>query len=628
MLPIVLRPNGRRALIVGGGSVAARKAESLVAAGYPIFVVATSIVDDRLHSLAGDAGFAERPYDPADVRETALVVAATDDDEVNAGIVRDARAAGVLVCDAIDSERGDFNMPATIRRGGVTLSVDSGGGSPAFSKRIAAELAEAYGPEYGDAARTLARMRSYVKTVLPPGSRSDVLRSLAALPVAELASMNPVGAEHVVEATIERLRHDPEPPPTATVTCASRASALAMTQTRTVAARLAERGIATTILAITTTGDRQRDRAIDRIGSVNVFVAELETALRDGRADYAVHSCKDLPSELAADMRIAAISAREDPRDAFCSERFPSFDALPAGAVVGTSSPRRRVQLAALRPDLSYEDVRGNVDTRLRKLREERYDAVVLAMAGLNRLRLRAAHTVAFDAGVIVPAVAQGALAVETRSGDAALAAELRAAINDPTAELCVRCERAALRALRGGCSAPIGVHAHLHDGVLAVWAAYAAGPDAAISRRRLERKVDGVEGAEALGAELAAGLLGGRAAPLVVLPRTQERPSRIATALRAEGIDVIELRAGDDGPDPAERTVDMLLFPSSGSVAAAEPYLARLRSSATRPAVLAMGPVSARAAHAAGFNPDAVSGEASIAAFVSLIRERLEATR
>ena len=111
-----------------------------------------------------------------------------------------------------------------------------------------------------------------------------------------------------------------------------------------------------------------------------------------------------------------------------------------------------------------------------------------------------------------------------------------------------------------------------------------------------------------------------------MLLPRTQERPSRIAAALRAEGVDVVELRAGDDGPDPAERTVDMLLFPSSGSVAAAEPYLARLRSSRRRPAVVAMGPASAHAARAAGFDPDAVSADASIAAFVSLVRERLEA--
>jgi hydroxymethylbilane synthase len=623
MLPIALRPNGRRALIVGGGSVAARKAESLAAAGYPIFVVAATIIDDRLRALAL-ADYAERPYETADVDGAALAVAATDDDAVNARVVRDARAAGVLVCDAIDPERGDFHMPATVRRGEVTLSVETGGASPAFSKRIAGELEERFGAEYGDAARTLARMRTYVKVVVPPGRRSAVLRSLAALPVAELAAMNPAVAEHEVEATVERLGDAAQPLPTTTVICASRASPLAMTQTRIVAARLAARGIASTILPLTTAGDRQRDRAIDQIGSVNVFVTELEAALRERRADYAVHSCKDLPSELASDMQIAAISVREDPRDAFCSERFPTFEALPAGAVVGTSSSRRRVQLAALRPDLLYEDIRGNVDTRLRKLREERYDAVVLAMAGLNRLRTRAAHTVAFDVDVVVPAVAQGALAAETRAGDAGLSGELHAAINDSDTELCVRCERAALLALRAGCSAPIGIHARLENGLMTVWAAYAVAPEGAVRRQRLERRVDGVETAEALGAAVAAALTAGRARRRVILPRTQERPSRIAEALRADGVEVLELRAGDDGPNPAERT-DMVLFPSSGAVAAAEPYLARLRPNQTRPAIVAMGPASARTARAAGYEPDAVSNEPSIEAFVALVRAHLE---
>jgi hydroxymethylbilane synthase len=624
VLPIALRSDGRRALIVGGGSVAARKAESFVAAGYPIFVVASTI-DEGLRSLATPDNYAERPYEAKDVDGRALVVAATDDDAVNARVVHDARAAGILVCDAVNPERGDFHMTATVRRGDLTVSVDSGGASPAFSKRIAAELAATFGPQYADATRTLARMRSYVKTVVPAQQRSAVLRQLAELPVAELASMNPLTARHEVEAALERLGEDSPHPPTATVICASRASALAMTQSRIVAARLAARGIASTILPITTAGDRQVDRPIDRLGSVNVFVTEIESALRDRRADYAVHSCKDLPSEIPSDMDLAAVSAREDPRDAFCSELYPSFDAIPAGAVVGTSSPRRQVQLASLRPDLRYESIRGNVDTRLRKLREGHYAAIVLAMAGLARLQQRATYTVAFPVDVIVPAVAQGSLAIETRSAEGELAAELRAAVNDPAAELCVRCERAALRALRAGCSAPIGIHASLQDGLAVVRAAYAPAAGGPIVRKCLQRRIHSLEQAEALGIELAATLADGSPSARVLLPRTQDRPSAIAAALRAEGVDVVELRAGDDGPDLAERRVDMVLFPSSGSVAAAQRYLTRLRSSPRRPVIVAMGPASARAARAAGYEPDAVSVGASIAAFVAMVRERLQ---
>jgi hydroxymethylbilane synthase len=294
-----------------------------------------------------------------------------------------------------------------------------------------------------------------------------------------------------------------------TVVLASRASALAMAQSRWVASRLAECGVASTILNLTTTGDRVQDRAIAAIGSINVWVKELEIALRDGRADYAVHSSKDLPSELEPDMTIAAISRREDPRDAFCSERYTSFEALPSGAVVGTSSLRRRALLQALRDDLRYEDIRGNVDTRLRKLREGQYDAIVLAAAGLKRLGVSATHVEPFETTALVPAAGQGALAVETLASNGELAARLYDAVNDPPSELCVRAERAALRALRAGCSAPIGVHATTNEHTMTIAGAYAQPERGVVIHERVNRHVDTVAAAEALGAELAAALDG-----------------------------------------------------------------------------------------------------------------------
>jgi hydroxymethylbilane synthase len=357
------------------------------------------------------------------------------------------------------------------------------------------------------AARTLAKMRAYAKAVVPHAERPALMRVLGTLPPGELAAMNPVAAEHEVEHVVHRLRGGDDVPTTRAI-CASRASALAMTQTRYVAAQLAKRGIATEILNVSTVGDRTQDRAIERLGSANVFVTELEVALREGRADYAVHSCKDLPSELSADMQLAAISPREDPRDAFCSERFATFQSLPAGAVVGTSSPRRRSQLAAMRPDLCYDDVRGNVDTRLRKLHDGQYDAIVLAMAGLNRLRVAAPHTVPFGVDELVPAVAQGALAVEVRAGDDRIAHELRSAINDARSELCVTCERSALRAMRAGCSAPIGIYAHFVDdgSTMSVRGCHVPA-DGSVLRRTIERRVETVAEAEALGEELASHL-------------------------------------------------------------------------------------------------------------------------
>jgi hydroxymethylbilane synthase len=491
MLPIALRADGRRAVIVGGGNVAVRKADSLVAAGFPVFVVAPSI-DERLRALLDGAAmaYAERAYARNDLENAALAIAATDDDAVNAQVVEDALSMHLLVCDAMRPERGNFTMTATVRIGDLTVSVDSAGSSPAFSRRIIREVSQTFGPEYGEAGRTLAQLRGSLRESLDEESRSDVMRELAERPIDELASMQLMQ-----------------------LVCASRASALAMKQTRGVAARLAQRGIATTILEVTTTGDRKQDRPIDQLDSVNVFVKELETALRERRADYAVHSCKDLPSELPSGFAIAAIAKREDPRDAFCSERYSSFDALPSGATVGTSSPRRRLQLAALRPDLKYDDLRGNVDTRLRKLRDGNYDAIVLAMAGLNRLRAGARYVVPFTVDQLVPAVGQGALAIETLADEAALIESLHAALNDAPSELCVRCERAALRALRAGCSAPIGIHAELHDDRMTVYGAYVVSPGD-VRRKQLETRISGPSDAEALGVQLAQ-----RLAPLEALP-------------------------------------------------------------------------------------------------------------
>jgi hydroxymethylbilane synthase len=280
-----------------------------------------------------------------------------------------------------------------------------------------------------------------------------------------------------------------------------------MVQTRLVAARLAERGVVTTILPITTTGDRERDRPIEQIGSVNVFVGELEAALRDRRADYAVHSCKDLPGTLADDMQIAAISTREDPRDAYCSERYSAFVDLPAGAIVGTSSPRRTFQLRAMRPDLEYRSIRGNVDTRLRKLAAGEFDAVVLAAAGLERLRTGAKFVVPFSVDDVVPAVGQGALAIETRAGEDWIAAQIREAVNDVETELCVLTERAALRAMMAGCSAPLGIYAERADACCGVRGIADGEPPARAARSAV---VGNAIEAEALGDALAVALRAG----------------------------------------------------------------------------------------------------------------------
>jgi len=604
--PVTLYVRGRLAVVAGGGEVARKKASALCAAGARVRIVAPQIAPGlREFAAENDVELRERAYESGDLDGAFLAIAATSNDAVNGSVCADAKRAHILVCDASKPGRGNFAMSATVQIGDITFAVDTGGAAPAFAKRLADELRGHFDDSYAAAVKTLEHMRAYVKAELPEGERTETLRALAQLPIDRLATM---GVESVI--------------------CATRGSALAMIQARTVAARLARRGIATTFLNVTTTGDRVQDRSIAAIGSENIFVKELEAALRDGRARYAVHSCKDLPSTLPDDMRIAAISAREDPRDVFCSERYKDFASLPAGARVGTSSIRRQAQLMALRTDVLYADLRGNVDTRLRKLRDGEYDAIVLAAAGLNRLHASATHMRPFEVEEMVPAAGQGALAVEVRA-DESLIQEIAQAVNDAPAELAIVCERAALRELRGGCQAPIGIHARFDKSMLHAVGAIAEPDGSRVVRAEVTGAVETTAEADAFGIELAKALNAMRAQPLsgrlVVLPRTQERSSRIASALRSDGAEVLEMRSGEpEPPGLGERVPDMIVFASSGSVGAAGGYLARVHRFDRRPAIAAMGPASSAAAHAAGFTPDLVAPEAAIEALVDAIRAHL----
>ncbi len=247
----------------------------------------------------------------------------------------------------------------------------------------------------------------------------------------------------------------------------TRGSPLALVQARDVAAglRAARPGIEVAIETVTTTGDRVLDVPLARVGGKGLFTKELEAALLDGRVDLAVHSAKDLPTTLPPGLALAAFTRRADPRDVFVAAgtgpRPAGPAALPAGARLGSSSLRRRAQLLALRPDLRLTDLRGNVETRLRKVAEQGLDGTVLAAAGLDRLGRATLAAFAFAVDELLPAVGQGALAVEVRAGDERVAA-LVAGLDDRSTALAVRAERALLAALEGGCQAPIAAYAEL----------------------------------------------------------------------------------------------------------------------------------------------------------------------
>ena len=275
------------------------------------------------------------------------------------------------------------------------------------------------------------------------------------------------------------------------LTIATRESRLAMWQAEHVQALLQAQGHSVALLGMTTQGDQILDRSLSKVGGKGLFVKELEVALQEGRANLAVHSLKDVPMDLPEGFDLACVMEREDPRDAWVSSKYAHLNDLPQGAVVGTSSLRRTVLLRALRPDLKIEPLRGNLDTRLRKLDEGQYDGIVLAAAGLKRLSLGERIRHIFSTDEMLPAAGQGALGIEVCSTRADVVQALVPMV-DATTWLCVSAERAVSRAMGGSCSMPLAAHATYTNGALHLRAAW-GDPSGAplLLRAEIEQAID-----------------------------------------------------------------------------------------------------------------------------------------
>jgi hydroxymethylbilane synthase len=278
----------------------------------------------------------------------------------------------------------------------------------------------------------------------------------------------------------------------------SRGSQLALWQAHHISALMRERGHEVELEIIKTTGDKITDVALAKVGTKGMFTKEIEEALAEGRIDLAVHSLKDLPTDLSQGFEIAAVTTRENPRDVFCSDKYESIEDLPRAARVGTSSLRRQAQLKAVRPDLDIHPLRGNVDTRLRKLEAGEYDAIILAAAGLNRLGKTQLVRQVIPAEVMCPAAGQGALGIEIRAGDSITRQHL-AFLDEAAARATTTCERALLNKLGGGCQVPIGAFAEVREGRLHLQA-IVADPDGSKILRESRDGSDPVELGESVG--------------------------------------------------------------------------------------------------------------------------------
>jgi hydroxymethylbilane synthase len=281
----------------------------------------------------------------------------------------------------------------------------------------------------------------------------------------------------------------------------SRGSQLALWQANHVGALLRERGHEVELQIIKTTGDKITDVALAKVGTKGMFTKEIEEALAEGCIDLAVHSLKDLPTELSPGFEIAAVTTRENPRDVFCSPKYGSIEELPRAARVGTSSLRRQAQLKAVRRDLDIHPLRGNVDTRLRKLEDGEYDAIILAAAGLNRLGKTQLVRQVIPAEVMCPAAGQGALGIEIRAGDSVTRQHL-AFMDDAASRATTTCERALLNKLGGGCQVPIGAFAEVRNERLHL-EAIVADPDGSKVLRESRDGTDPVQLGESVGETL-----------------------------------------------------------------------------------------------------------------------------
>lgn len=464
--PLLFEFDGRRAVVFGAGPTGLRRALKYASYGAKVRVVAPEIGPDAAARLeAAGIEILREGYAPEHLDGNDLCTAATDSPELNRRIVAECRSRGVLADSASSDPHADFTFPAEFRRGSLSIAVSTGGRAPALDRQIREQFERQFSPESGidERIELLGKIRELALGLGLPDARRRI-RASAELDLRELRTelSELEGLKRNGRPDLpEQLEKTGERGLMKKLRIGTRGSKLALTQTEKYAQTLRDAvpGLETETIVIRTTGDKNQTDALNQIGSKGIFTKELETALLDGEIDVAVHSMKDMPSVLPAGLILAPPPAREDPGDVMVTA-----GPLPENPRIGTGSLRREVQLKALYPDAGILGIRGNVDTRIRKMKDGQYDAVVLAKAGLNRLGITEENTgitIMSLPDSFVPAPAQGILAAEIRKDDGETL-ELLAKASDPEAHLQMRAERRFLEVLEGSCHIPIGAHAYL----------------------------------------------------------------------------------------------------------------------------------------------------------------------
>lgn len=469
--PFMIELDNKNCVIGGGGAVAVRKVETMLAFGAKVTVVAPEIDDAILQMADEKLVIKKHSILEEDLVGADIAIMATNDETVNSRMAAFCRGHNILVNVVDVKEECDFYFPAIIKQDDVVIAVSTGGDSPLLAARIKKDIQKNLGGCYGRLANLLGNVRDKVlEAVKTPAKRKQVFHEL----IEKGIQQDGVVTQEQVDETIERYVDS-------VIRIGTRGSALALVQTDMVIERLKQSfsDFSFEKVILSTKGDRQTERPLLEFGGKAVFVEEFEEAIRNGEMDMAVHSAKDMPTELLEGLTISGVLPRADVRDVLICKKDNEFarclmEELQSTQaknksynkyIVGTSSLRRQYQIKEVCPGIQCSALRGNVNTRLDKLRREEYDAIILAAAGVKRMGLDKEPDLLYrylSDEEMLPAACQGIIAIET--ADKGFAQDMAAQISDQVAMLQFMTERRVLKLLNAGCHEPVGVYAKCKD--------------------------------------------------------------------------------------------------------------------------------------------------------------------